>query len=80
MKPSEVNDEAEKIVGQVWVKTNPAGDVISWAYSAEALSAQTGVKSSSIRSSIYHQKKGAIKESAYKKMTMEEFEQLLEEI
>lgn len=35
MKAPEVNDEAEKIVGQVWVKTNPAGDVISWAYTAK---------------------------------------------
>lgn len=79
MKASEVNDEAEKIVGQVWVKTNPAGDVITWAYTAEDLSAKVGIKSSSIRQSVYKQKKGTVAESVYKKMPMEEFESYLSE-
>lgn len=79
MKPSEVNDETEKIVGQVWVKTNPAGDVISWAYTADDLSAKVGVKPSSIRQSVYKQKKGIIAESIYKKMTIKELEPYLSE-
>lgn len=79
MKASEVNDEAKKIVGQVWVKTNPAGDVISWAYTAEDLSAKVGIKPSSIRKSVYRQKKGTIAESVYKKMTIKEFESYLSE-